>query len=30
MIWGRLRDVKESERMLLKDERDRIVEDERG
>jgi len=30
MIWGRLRYVKETERMLLKNERDRIVEDERG
>lgn len=27
---GRLRYVKESERMLLKSERDRTVEDERG
>lgn len=30
MIWGRLRDVKGSKRMLLNNERDRIVEDERG
>lgn len=30
MIWGRLRYVKESERILLNNEGDRIVEDERG